>query len=415
MRTFVVNSTIMELKERFLKYVAIDTQSDENSETFPSSAKEWDLLNLLVEEMKALGLEDVSIDKYGYAMGTIPATKGKENAPVIGFLAHVDTSPDMSGANVRPRIIEEYDGGDIVLNPSLTMKVAEFPELSRFVGHTLIHTDGTTLLGADDKAGIAEIFTALEYLVNNPDVSHRAISVCITPDEEIGQGADRFDYARFAASEAYTVDGGAVGEIEYENFNAAGATFTIKGINIHPGSAKGKMKNAVLVANTLISALPENETPATTEGYEGFYHVTDIEGNESAAEIRMLIRDHDIDKFSARKDYLYKLESFINSLYGEGTVTLKIKDSYFNMREKIEPCMYVVERAKKAMEDAGVTPKIVPIRGGTDGARLSYMGLPCPNLFTGGENFHGRFEYIPVEDMEACVRTLKCILKNAVK
>ncbi|MEE1277908.1 MAG: peptidase T, partial [Acutalibacteraceae bacterium] len=347
-------------------------------------------------------LINVGLDENGYVYGFLPASPDRENEKTLGLVAHMDTSPDVSGENAKPAIIE-YTGGDITLANGTKTAENVFPFLKNYVGQQLIVTDGNTLLGADDKAGIAEIFTALEYLVNNPDVSHRAISVCITPDEEIGQGADRFDYARFAASEAYTVDGGAVGEIEYENFNAAGATFTIKGINIHPGSAKGKMKNAVLVANTLISALPENETPATTEGYEGFYHVTDIEGNESAAEIRMLIRDHDIDKFNARKEFLNKLVSYLNSIYGEGTVSLEIKDSYFNMKEKILPVMYLIDNAKTAMEKSGVTPIIIPIRGGTDGARLSYQGVPCPNLSTGCENAHSVHEFVSVPALEKMV------------
>ena len=392
----------MTVLDRFLKYVSFDTRSDENSESFPSTAKQLVLGKELAKELEEIGLINVGLDENGYVYGFLPASPDRENEKTLGLVAHMDTSPDVSAENAKPAIIE-YTGGDITLANGTKTAENVFPFLKNYVGQQLIVTDGNTLLGADDKAGIAEIFTALEYLVNNPDVSHRAISVCITPDEEIGQGADRFDYARFSASEAYTVDGGAVGEIEYENFNAAGATFTIKGINIHPGSAKGKMKNAVLVANALISALPENETPATTEGYEGFYHVTDIEGNESAAEIRMLIRDHDIDKFNARKEFLNKLVSYLNSIYGEGTVSLEIKDSYFNMKEKILPVMYLIDNAKTAMEKSGVTPIIIPIRGGTDGARLSYQGVPCPNLSTGCENAHSVHEFVSVPALEKMV------------
>lgn len=402
----------MTVLDRFLKYVSFDTRSDENSESFPSTAKQLVLGKELAKELEEIGLINVGLDENGYVYGFLPASPDRENEKTLGLVAHMDTSPDVSGENAKPSLVD-YEGGDITLANGTKTAENVFPFLKNYVGQQLIVTDGNTLLGADDKAGIAEIFTALEYLVNNPDVSHRAISVCITPDEEIGQGADRFDYARFAASEAYTVDGGAVGEIEYENFNAAGATFTIKGINIHPGSAKGKMKNAVLVANTLISALPENETPATTEGYEGFYHVTDIEGNESAAEIRMLIRDHDIDKFNARKEFLNKLVSYLNSIYGEGTVSLEIKDSYFNMKEKILPVMYLIDNAKTAMEKSGVTPIIIPIRGGTDGARLSYQGVPCPNLSTGCENAHSVHEFVSVPALEKMVDVI--ILLTAMK
>ena len=396
----------MELKERFLKYVAIDTQSDENSESFPSAAKEWDLLNLLVEEMKALGLEDVAIDKYGYAMGTIPATKGKEGAPVIGFLAHVDTSPDMSGANVRPRIIEEYDGGDIVLNPSLTMKVSEFPELSRFVGHTLIHTDGTTLLGADDKAGVAEIMTAAEYLMAHPEIEHGKIRIGFTPDEEIGRGVDFFDVQAFGADFAYTMDGGYEGELEYENFNAASAKIAIQGRNVHPGYAKNKMINAIEVACELNSWIPATQRPEYTEGYEGFYHCVGFNGTVEEAQVSYIIRDHDFDKFEAKKVWMWDIVGMLNKKYGEGTLTLTLKDQYYNMRKQVEPHPQVIELAKQAMYEADVVPIVRPIRGGTDGARLSFMGLPCPNIFAGGMNFHGKFEYCSLNSMEKAVRVI---------
>ena len=396
----------MELKDRFLKYVAIDTQSDENSETFPSSEKEWDLLNLLVEEMKAIGLEDVTIDKYGYVMGTIPATKGKENAPVIGFLAHVDTSPDMSGKNVRPRIIEEYDGGDIVLNPSLTMRVSEFPELSRFVGHTLIHTDGTTLLGADDKAGVAEIMTAAEYLMSHPEVEHGKIRIGFTPDEEIGRGVDFFDVKAFGADFAYTMDGGYEGELEFENFNAASAKIAIQGRNVHPGYAKNKMINAIDVACELNSLVPAVERPQYTEGYEGFYHCVGISGTVEEATISYIIRDHDAEKFEAKKVWMHNIVGILNNKYGEGVLKLTLKDQYYNMRKMVEPHPQVIELAKEAMVEADVTPIVRPIRGGTDGARLSFMGLPCPNIFAGGMNFHGKFEYCSLNSMEKAVKVI---------
>ena len=397
---------IMELKERFLKYVAINTRSDENSETFPSTAVQWDLLNTLVEEMKLLGLEDVTIDKYGYAMGTIPATPGKEGAPVIGFLAHVDTAPDMSGEIVRPRIIESYDGEDIVLNNTLTMRVADFPELKRFVGHTLIHTDGTTLLGADDKAGVAEIMTAAEYLMAHPEIEHGKIRIGFTPDEEIGRGVDFFDVKAFGADFAYTMDGGYEGELEYENFNAASAKIAIQGRNVHPGYAKNKMVNAIRVAHEFMSLLPGNETPECTEGYEGFYHVVGIEGSVEEATISYIIRDHDRTKFEARKECMQAWGEAINAKYGAGTVTVELKDQYYNMRMQIEPVMHIIDIAFKAMEEAGVTPKVKAIRGGTDGAQLSFKGLPCPNIFAGGLNFHGRYEFVPVQSMEKAMNVV---------
>ena len=396
----------MELKDRFLKYVAIDTQSDENSESFPSTAKQWDLLNLLVEEMKALGLEEVTIDKYGYVMGTIPATKGYEKAPVIGFLAHVDTSPDMSGKDVRPRIIEEYQGEDIVLNPSLTMRVAEFPELSRFVGHTLIHTDGTTLLGADDKAGVAEIMTAAEYLMSHPEVKHGKIRIGFTPDEEIGRGVDFFDVKTFGADFAYTMDGGYEGELEFENFNAASAKILINGRNVHPGYAKHKMINAIDVACELNSLVPATERPQYTEGYEGFYHCVGITGTVEEAAISYIIRDHDADKFEAKKVWMHNIVGILNNKYGEGVLKLTLKDQYYNMRKMVEPHPQVIELAKEAMVEADVTPIVRPIRGGTDGARLSFMGLPCPNIFAGGMNFHGKFEYCSLNSMEKAVKVI---------
>ena len=405
----------MELKERFLKYVAINTRSDENSETFPSTAVQWDLLNTLVEEMKLLGLEDVTIDKYGYAMGTIPATKGKENAPVIGFLAHVDTAPDMSGENVRPRIIECYDGEDIVLNNALTMKVAEFPELKRFIGHTLIHTDGTTLLGADDKAGVAEIMTAAEYLMAHPEVEHGKIRIGFTPDEEIGRGVDFFDVKAFGADFAYTMDGGYEGELEYENFNAASAKIAIQGRNVHPGYAKNKMINAIEVACELNNMVPAIERPQYTEGYEGFYHCIGLNGTVENATISYIIRDHDAEKFEQKKVWMWDIVGMLNKKYGQGTLTLTLKDQYYNMRKMVEPHPQVIDNALAAMRDAGVEPLVRPIRGGTDGARLSFMGLPCPNIFAGGMNFHGKFEYCSLNSMEKAVKVIINIAKRWVE
>ena len=402
----------MELKERFLKYVAINTRSDENSETFPSTAAQWDLLNALVEEMKLLGLEDVTIDKYGYAMGTIPATKGKEGAPVIGFLAHVDTAPDMSGENVRPRIIDSYDGEDIVLNNALTMKVSDFPELKRFVGHTLIHTDGTTLLGADDKAGIAEIMTAAEYLMAHPEIEHGKIRIGFTPDEEIGRGVDFFDVKAFGADFAYTMDGGFEGELEYENFNAASAKIAIQGRNVHPGYAKHKMINAIEVACEINNMIPAVERPQFTDGYEGFYHCVGLNGTVENATISYIIRDHDAELFEQKKIWMWDIVGMLNKKYGQGTLTLTLKDQYYNMRKMVEPHPQVIDNALAAMREADVEPIVRPIRGGTDGARLSFMGLPCPNIFAGGMNFHGKFEYCSLNSMQKAVQVIINIAKR---
>ena len=402
----------MELKERFLKYVAINTRSDENSETFPSTAAQWDLLNALVEEMKLLGLEDVTIDKYGYAMGTIPATKGKECAPVIGFLAHVDTAPDMSGENVRPRIIDSYDGEDIVLNNALTMKVSDFPELKRFVGHTLIHTDGTTLLGADDKAGIAEIMTAAEYLMAHPEIEHGKIRIGFTPDEEIGRGVDFFDVKAFGADFAYTMDGGFEGELEYENFNAASAKIAIQGRNVHPGYAKHKMINAIEVACEINNMIPAVERPQFTDGYEGFYHCVGLNGTVENATISYIIRDHDAELFEQKKIWMWDIVGMLNKKYGQGTLTLTLKDQYYNMRKMVEPHPQVIDNALAAMREADVEPIVRPIRGGTDGARLSFMGLPCPNIFAGGMNFHGKFEYCSLNSMQKAVQVIINIAKR---
>lgn len=389
----------MELKDRFLKYVSFDTQSSEESESFPSTDKQLVLLNYLADEMRALGLQDVVVDKYGYTMGTIPASEGCETAPVIGFIAHVDTSPDMSGKDVKPHIIDEYDGGDIMLNGSLTMRVADFPELKDFVGHTLIHTDGTTLLGADDKAGCAEIMSAAEYLMAHPEIKHGKIRIGFTPDEEIGRGVDYFDVAAFGADFAYTMDGSSEGELEYENFNAASAVVEVQGRNVHPGYAKNKMINAIQVACELNSLIPAVERPEHTEGYEGFYHCVGFSGTVENAKISYIIRDHCSEKFEQKKVYMWSCVDLLKKKYGEEVLTLTLKDQYYNMRKMVEPHPQVIAKAEQAMRDAGVEPRIKPIRGGTDGARLSFMGLPCPNIFAGGMNFHGKFEYCSLDVM----------------
>ncbi len=394
--------------ERFLRYVSFDTKSDEDSPSCPSTDKQKILGAALVEEMLALGITDAHMDENGYIYGTVP---GDPRLPTIGLIAHMDTSPDCSGANVNARIVE-YTGNDICLNEEkgIFLKQSEYPGLAKHVGKHLIVTDGTTLLGADDKAGVAEIMSCAEFLLK-ARMSHATLKIGFTPDEEIGRGADRFKVKEFAADYAYTVDGGALGEIEYENFNAAGAVVVFHGVCIHPGSAKNKMVNSQLVAMEFNVLLPADQRPEHTEGYEGFFHLTDMQGNEEATTLRYIIRDHDLQKFMQKKQLMEVAVTFINEKYGAGTAQLEIQDSYFNMREKIEPCMYIVDRAKAAMEAIGIKPITVPIRGGTDGARLSYMGLPCPNLCTGGENFHGRFEYVPVEDMEKVVDLLVEILK----
>ncbi|MCT4633968.1 MAG: peptidase T [Firmicutes bacterium] len=406
----------MNVKERFLNYVKIDTQSLEDAGVIPSTKKQFELGNKLVEELKELGLDDVSIDENCYVMAKLPANIDRD-IPRIGFIAHMDTSPDMSGKDVNPRIVENYDGQDIILNDEkgIVMKVSDFPELSHYKGQDLIVTDGLTLLGADDKAGIAEIISAVEYLINNPDIPHGDIMIGFTPDEEVGCGADKFDVEKFDAKFAYTVDGGEVGEIEYENFNAASANIKINGVNIHPGSAKGKMKNALLIAMELNNMLPEFAKPENTEKYEGFYHLTDLSGEVESASMHYIIRDHDMDKFLEKKDFLIETANFINKKYGENTVVLEIKDSYYNMKEKILPVMEIVDVAIKAIEKEGIEPIVTPIRGGTDGARLSYMGLPTPNIFTGGHNFHGKFEYIPVQSMEKSVKVILNIIESFAK
>ena len=397
------------VSERFLRYVSFDTQSDEASPTCPSSAKQKLLGAALVEEMKAMGIRDAFMDENGYVYGTVP---GDPELPTIGLIAHMDTSPDASGADIKTRIVE-YTGGDILLNPEkdIWTRVSDYPALKHHVGKHLIVTDGTTLLGADDKAGVAEIMTAAKILLEQGG-KHATLKIGFTPDEEIGRGANLFDVEGFAADYAYTVDGGGIGELEYENFNAAGARAEFFGRNIHPGSAKNKMINSQYIAMEFQSLLPAAERPEHTEGYEGFFHLVHTEGSVEHTVMNWIIRDHDAEKFAARKAAMEAAAAYINLKYGEGTMTLTIKDSYYNMKARIEPHMYIVDRAKAAMAAVGITPVLVPVRGGTDGARLSYMGLPCPNIFTGGENFHGRFEYIPVEDMEKCVELLVKILTD---
>ena len=400
----------MTVAERFLKLVSFPTTSDESSETCPSTARQLDLARELVRQMQDMGIADAHVDKDGYVYGTIPANCEK-NIPVYGLIAHMDTAPDAPGENIRARVTERYDGGDVLLNEEkqIVLSPKEYPQLKNSVGKRLIVTDGTTLLGADDKAGVAEILSAAQMLLAS-DRPHGTVKLAFTPDEEIGRGADRFDVAGFGADYAYTVDGGALGELEYENFNAASAKIEIRGKSIHPGSAKGQMINAALVAMELHSLLPALETPFYTENYEGFYHLVGMRGETEQAELQYIIRDHDRAKFEARKTVMEKACAEIDRRYGAGTASLTLRDSYYNMKEKIEPCMFLIENAKKAMQSLGITPKIVPIRGGTDGARLSFEGLPCPNMCTGGENFHGRFEYIPVEDMQKITELLAAMM-----
>lgn len=395
--------------EKFLNYVRIDTQSDENSTSCPTTKKQHDLATLLVKELEEMGALEITYDReHCYVYASIPATRGFEDRPVLGFISHMDTSPAVTGENVKPRIIEDYDGKDILLNEekNIVMKVEEFPELSGYAGKRLIVTDGTTLLGADDKAGVAEIMTMAEYLLSHEEIPHGKIRVGFTPDEEVGAGADHFDVKLFGADYAYTVDGGKLGELEYENFNAAGAKVTFHGRSVHPGDAKNKMINALLLAMEFQSMLPVFENPMYTEGYEGFYHLDGLKGNVEEACAEYIIRDHSRDKFEEKKETFLKVAGYMNEKYGEKTVSIDMKDSYYNMREIIEQHMQLIENAKAAMEENGVTPVVVPIRGGTDGARLSYMGLPCPNLCTGGHNFHGRFEYVCADSMEKIVEIL---------
>ena len=404
-----------QLIDRFLSYVKIDTQSDPNSDTTPSTEKQWNLATELSYELERIGLIDVSIDDNAYIMATLPSNIDKE-VPVIGFISHFDTSPDFSGTDVKPKIIEGYDGGDIVLNAdkNIILSPSYFEDLLQYKGQTLITTDGITLLGADDKAGIAEIITAMEYLVQHPEVKHGEIRIGFTPDEEIGRGAHKFDVKKFGAEWAYTVDGSQIGELEYENFNAASAKVIIEGKSVHPGYAKGKMINAISIANEFMGILPPEETPQNTSGKEGFFHIHHMKGEIEHAEFELIIRDHDKAHFEKRKDLIRKITEKLNQDHGN-CIQLELKDQYFNMREKITPVYHVVEIAKEAMEELGITPIIKPIRGGTDGSQLSYMGLPCPNIFAGGHNFHGKYEYVPVESMQKAVEVIIKICELTAK
>ena len=398
------------IKDRFLRYVAVDTQSDELSESQPSAAKELDLLKMLRDELQALGVK-AELDEFGYVMGYIPSNIDAK-VPSVGFIAHVDTAPDASGANIKPQVIENYDGSDIALNgvPGLFLKPSEFPELLAHKGETIITTDGTTLLGADDKAGVAEIMTAVQYIVEHPEFKHGEIRIGFTPDEEIGRGVVKFDVQKFDADYAYTMDGGEVGELEFENFNAAAAVVHVQGRNVHPGYAKGKMLNAIHIGQEFNDLLPADQRPERTEGYEGFFHLISYKGAVEESDFTYIIRDHDREKFEQKKQVIQQCADFINARYGEGTVTLTVKDQYYNMREQVEPHYHIVEKAVKAMEMAGVKARIQPIRGGTDGANLSFKGLPCPNIFAGGQNFHGKMEWVPVESMEKATQVILNII-----
>ena len=396
-----------QLIDRFLRYVSVDTQSNPESESQPSAAKELDLLMMLKDELEAMGVE-AKLDEYGYVMATIPSNCGKD-VPAVGFIAHVDTAPDASGKDIKPQIIKNYDGGDIALKgvEGLYLKVEDFPEMKDYEGQTLITTDGTTLLGADDKAGVAEIMDAVQYIIEHPELKHGKICIGFTPDEEIGRGVVKFDVEKFGADYAYTMDGGAVGELEYENFNAASASVKIQGSNLHPGYAKGKMKNAILIGMELNSLLPVEQRPEYTCGYEGFFHIIGFNGSVEEATFSYIIRDHDMDLYEKRKQTMQECVDFINRKYGEGTASVEIKHQYYNMRKMVEPHYHIIEKAVKAMEMEGIKPRIQPIRGGTDGANLSFKGLPCPNIFAGGHNFHGKLEFIPLESM---IKASKVIL-----
>ncbi|MBT5871240.1 MAG: peptidase T [Bacteroidetes bacterium] len=395
------------LIDRFISYVTVDTESDPTSDTTPSTAKQWDLANALVEELKHIGLQDVTIDENAYIMATLPSNVPHE-VPTIGFISHFDTTPDFTGKDVKPQIIENYDGKDIVLNKAqnIILSPSYFEDLLLYKGQTLITTDGTTLLGADDKAGITEIVSAMEYLVQHPEIKHGKIRVGFTPDEEIGRGAHKFDVEKFGADWAYTMDGSQVGELEYENFNAAGALVSIKGKIVHPGYAKGKMVNSMYIATDYINSLPRLETPEHTQDRQGFFHLYSVTGEVDSTQLQYIIRDHDKEHFEARKEMMLKLADELNSQLGQPCVSVEIKDQYFNMREKIEPVMHIVDIAQKAMEQAGIKPLIKPIRGGTDGSQLSFKGLPCPNIFAGGHNFHGRFEYVPIESIQKAIEVI---------
>lgn len=401
----------MEITERFLSYVRFHTTSDENTHTTPSTPCQMIFARHLKDELQRIGMTEVELDDNGYITATLPAnTEGK---PTIGFIAHMDTSPDASGENIQPRIVSRYDGKDIVLNETehIVLETAKYPEIRHYTGQDIIVTDGTTLLGADDKAGIAAIVSAMEYLITHPEIKHGKLRVGFTPDEEIGEGADHFDVARFGCDFAYTMDGGAVGELEFENFNAAACKVHVHGVNVHPGYGFKKMKNAMLIAHRFMAMLPADQTPGLTQGYEGFFHVVGINGTVEETTISYIIRDHDRRRFEQRKQQVLDIAALLNSEMGEGTVEVELKDQYYNMREKIEPVMFIIDLAKQAMLEAGVTPKVQPIRGGTDGARLSFEGLPCPNIFAGGENFHSRFEYLPVPSLQKAEKVILKIIE----
>ena len=404
-----------EIIKRFISYVTLPTQSDPNSTSTPSTENQWVIANLLVEELKSMGMQEVTIDQHAYVMATLPATTDHQ-VPTIGFISHFDTSPDFSGFNISPRIIENYDGNDIILNQEKQMRLSpdEFEDLKLYKGQTLITTDGTTLLGADDKAGITEIMTAMQYLVQHPEIPHGKIRICFTPDEEIGRGAHKFDVSKFAADWAYTMDGSQIGELEYENFNAAKAIVQVRGKIVHPGYAKGKMVNSMHIAQDFMASLPRLETPEHTEGRQGFFHLHDMKGSVDQTELHYIIRDHDFTHFEARKQMMREITEELNTQFENEVVTIHMEDQYYNMREKIEPCMHIVGIAEKAIKAAGIEPIIKPIRGGTDGSQLSFKGLPCPNIFAGGHNFHGPYEYVPVESMLKAVEVIVNIAKFTV-
>ena len=399
--------------KRFISYVTIDTESDPNNPNFPSSDNQWDLANLLVKELKDIGMSDITLDKNCYVMATLPSNLDYD-VPTIGFVSHIDTTPDYTGSNVKPKIHHEYDGKDIILNENenIVLSPSYFDDLLQYKGQTIITTDGTTLLGADDKAGITEIVSAMEYLINHPEIKHGKIRICFTPDEEVGKGAHKFDVKKFGADWAYTMDGSQIGELEYENFNAASAKITINGKIVHPGYAKGKMINSMTIAGDFIHRVPSKEVPESTEGYEGFFHLHQLKGNVEQSVLHYIIRDHDTDLFNNRKQFMIDLVAKMNSELGDDAIEIDIKDQYYNMKEKVIPVMHIVDIAEEVMQDIGITPLIKPIRGGTDGSQLSFMGLPCPNIFAGGHNFHGRYEYVPVESMIKATEVIIGISEN---
>ena len=405
-----------DIINRFIKYVTVDTESNPNNPAFPSTEKQWELAKILVDELKDIGMEEVDLDKNCYLMATLPSNVDYP-VPTIGFIAHIDTSPDFTGANIKPQIIENYEGNDIVLNKekNIILSPDYFSDLLLYKGQTIITTDGTTLLGADDKAGVTEIVSAMEYLIQHPEIKHGKIRICFTPDEEVGKGAHLFDVEKFGAEWAYTLDGSQIGELEYENFNAAGVKVTIKGKMVHPGYAKGKMINSMLIANEFMTHLPAQEVPEKTSGYEGFFHLHQIKGDVENTVLNYIVRDHDLDLYEKRKNLIQKIASDLNKKYGQNSIIVSIKDQYFNMKTKITPVMHIVDIAEEAIKELGITPLIKPIRGGTDGSQLSYKGLPCPNIFAGGHNFHGRFEYVPVESMIKATEVIVSIAQKVTK